>query len=402
MSRKLDILFIAWDSPDVKYLEGLFVPIFRELNRQWGHQVHILHFSWGSEARQSFLSQFCEDREIRYTPLTVSLKPIPSIGKFLTVMKGTSVVRDYVLQNSVDLVMPRSTMPAKMVLPLLRQPRNFNVIFDADGLPIEERVDFAGLKPGSYRHKSLKRIEKKIIKGADGVITRTEKAATFLSSQYDVPLKKFSIVRNGSDSESFRFSADLRHQRRKELGVPDDAFLLVYSGSLGPQYGVEQMIFIHKMLRGQNIDSRLLILTNHPKFLAGQSINSDDQVMVRSVDFRDIPGYLSSGDLGFAIRKDAVSMQGVAPIKIGEYLLNGLPIIASAPIGDSKILLAGQPFIHLLEDYSKERLEEAVRWIERSILKAVFSRQQPAEFARNLFSIEVSAKTYEDAILTVL
>lgn len=401
MIKKLNILFVAWDSPDVKYLEGLFVPIFHHWSLQWGHSIHILHFSWSDSARQHFLTEFCKGRGINYTPVQVSQRPVAAIGKFFTTLKGTSILKRYIQENKIDVVMPRSTMPARMLLPLLSRSRSFKVLFDADGLPIEERVDFAGLKPRSYRYKSLKAIEKGIITAADAVLTRTEKAAVYLSEQYHVPLSKFNVVRNGSDRHTFKFSPELRQTRRKELGVPPEALLLVYSGSLGPQYGVEQMFLINKRLRARDIDSRLLILTNHPHFLSTYAINPEDQIFVRSVEFSEIPGYLSSGDLGFAIRKDTHSMQGVAPIKVGEYLLNGLPIVASARIGDSRNLLAGQPFIHLLEDYSEHSLNEAIQWIEESVVGSNFPREQPTAFGSSLFSIEVSAETYQNAIVSL-
>src|SRR5690606_2193224 len=172
--------------------------------------------------------------------------------------------------NDINIIMPRSTMPARIAIDIMNSTHlsGVKLIFDADGLPIEERVDFAGLKQGSLRYKQLKRIEKAIVEKADVILTRTHHAIAILTEQYKVSLKKFYVVTNGRNESLFnpRRVSD-SGSVRESLNIPPDAEVLVYTGSLGPQYGLDQMLYIHRKLLKKNRKYHLLILTNNPGFM---------------------------------------------------------------------------------------------------------------------------------------
>lgn len=40
------------------------------------------------------------------------------------------------------------------------EKKNLKIIFDADGLPIQERVDYAGLKENSLQYQWLKKLKR--------------------------------------------------------------------------------------------------------------------------------------------------------------------------------------------------------------------------------------------------
>lgn len=46
----MNILFVTWDGPQVSYLEGLFLPIFKAL-KSAGIHVHVLQFTWAEQAK---------------------------------------------------------------------------------------------------------------------------------------------------------------------------------------------------------------------------------------------------------------------------------------------------------------------------------------------------------------
>jgi len=77
-------------------------------------------------------------------------------------------------------------------------------------------------------------------------------------------------------------------------------------------------------------------------------------------EFADIPDFLAAGDLGLSFRKPAPSLAGLSPIKLGEYLLMGMPVIASKGVGDTEELLGGKPFSFL---YEKGKEEECLEWV---------------------------------------
>lgn len=396
-SVKEKILFVAWDNPKSNYLEGLFLPVFARL-QEYGFQFHILQFSWADQDRIEYLTKLCANHGINYQHVRILQRPVAAVGKFLTTLSGSKIIDRYIRAHNIDMLMPRSTMPASMSLPILKKLQKLKVVFDADGLPIEERVDFAGLRKGSFRYRHLKSIEKKILHRATAVLTRTRKAAEILSSQHGISLDKFFVVENGRDEIRFnrkQFAA-ICHSLRTDLGIPNNAFVNVYCGSLGPQYGAEQMLEIHRRLVSRDSRFYFLILTNNPSFL-DEKITGLKNMVIRNVPAADIPKYLSVADVGFAIRKATYSMQAVAPIKIAEYLMMGLGVVASSGIGDTDTLLKEKPFAIVLSDYSETEIERAVTWI-LSRTSAVTGIEAASRFGEEKFSLSKSVQSYLTAI----
>lgn len=390
------ILFIAWDAAHVNYLQSLFLPVFSGLQKEAFCKFDVLHFTWADKEKTDNLFELCARENIPYThiPVRISL-----IGKLLSQRSGISIIRSYVKENSIDAIMPRSTIPASMTLAAVKTLPSVKIFFDADGLPIEERVDFAGLKKGSFRYNALKRIESAILKRADRVLTRTEKAIDILVSQNPALTRnKFRVVVNGRDENFFKRSDEKgRLSMRHKLGIPEDAQVLVYCGSLGPQYGIDQMLYILNAVRKRNPKTFLLLIANNPEGLLNKYDSASLQnVIVKEVAPNEVPDYLSVGDVALAIRKSSFSMQGVAPVKIGEYLLTGLPVVASAGIGDTENMLSGNECAHILNDYSEDSLLQAVSWI---LTDGLHKKHDEARLlGLKYFGLQLAIKSYIAAL----
>ena len=394
MNKK--ILFIAWDAGHVTYMETLFLPIFQYLKDQYDYNIVILHYSWSSEEKVNHLKKICTKQEIEYIHKRVLITPVLGIGKLFTLLNGIFFLFSFLKKRNFDIVMPRSTMPALLCCPSVFLKRKWNLVFDADGLPIEERVDFAGLKKNSFRHKILKVIERNILKRADLIITRSVHASEYLSSVHKIKLSKFLRVINGRDSIIFsREALPTINQLKMELKIPLKAKTLVYCGSLGPQYGIKEMLYIHEQLNTKYSDVYLLILANNPEFLAETIL--DSKVVIRKVDPLEVPKYLSVGDVAFAIREQTFSMCGVAPIKLGEYLLMGLPVLASARIGDSDNFLSNDESVFFLESHSIYELERGMKWIG-DIFEKGCDRNEICNLGKQHFSIEAAGQSYHNAL----
>lgn len=392
----MKILFIAWDAAHVNYLQSLFLPVFSGLQKETSYRFDILHFTWADKEKTNALHELCVQENIPYThiPVRTSL-----LGKLLSQRSGISIIRSYVKENSIDAIMPRSTIPASMTLAAVRAFPTVKIFFDADGLPIEERVDFAGLKKGSLRYNALKKIENAILKRADRILTRTEKAIDILINQNPALTRnKFHVVVNGRDESFFKRSDEqTRLTIRHKLGIPANALVLVYCGSLGPQYGIDQMLYILNAVWNQNRNTFLLLIANNPENLFNKyDAASLQNVVVKEVAPARVPEYLSAGDVALAIRKSSFSMQGVAPVKIGEYLLTGLPVVASAGIGDTEAMLANNQCVHILNNYSESNLLRAVEWITTDGLHK--NDNEARLLGLKYFGLQLAIKSYIGAL----
>lgn len=389
------MLFITWDGPQTSYMEGLFMPIFSQIRKTENIEFHVLQFTWAGKEKVAHVRKVADSMGIQYQAVPICRKPIALLGSIFTLFKGIRIIRDYIKNHGIDIVMPRSTMPAIMMNRLKSQ--NIKILFDADGLPLEERVDFSGLSTSGQQYKWLKKEETKLLTKANGVITRSHKAVDIhiknIGEQYR---SKFAVVFNGRDVTQFQPDENHREQTRKELNFEAEETIFVYCGSLGPQYGWKEMIAVFEKFHAENPTSKFLILSGNAEFTLDKIPAAiSDSVIVKSIPFHEVPKYLNCADIAFAIRKPTFSMQGVAPIKLGEYLLMGLPTIASKGIGDTDDILSKLPQCFLFDHADAEAVDKAVRFSLES--NDVASKNEIRDVTINYFSLEKSAESYRAA-----
>ena len=366
----MKVLFVTWDGPQVSYVEGLFLPIFERLHCA-GLQFHVLQFTWGDAARVEVTRKACEAAGVAYRATPVLRRPV-GLGAMLTAFAGARQIRRAANEWSIDILMPRSNLPAVACL-LAHWRMPLPMVFDADGLPLDERVDFAGSSPSAPAHRFLRDVEAEMVRRADRVLTRSQRAIEILIARGGAGTAhdKFYVVGNGRDAEKFCPGDEaLRRNTRQELGIDEMAPLLVYAGSLGKQYCLNEMLQLLEVVTNRRADARLLILSCSPEIARAAlstrpTLNAASVVM--SVSANEVPRYLACADLGLALRRPSFSMQAVAPTKIGEYLLCGLPVVATKGVGDTDMIGRNAGF--LLERMDRVELERVADWFCDSVLQ---------------------------------
>lgn len=319
-------------------------------------------------------------------------------GLALTLWRGMRKLKSYLRENSIAAVMPRSTNPAIMVnfLYTWLRKRGIQTVFDADGLPLQERVDFLGRDPRGVVLTWLKKQETKCLIHADKVLTRSEKAVDIhLNTLGSSDRFRFQVVSNGRNPTFFTPKKNQRLRIREQMGMGEQDILWIYSGSLGPEYELVDMLTLFKSFRERHPKSQFLILTRNLDFFhAGTPQGTPLGVSVKATSFTDIPDYLSAADVAISLRKPAKSLVGLAPVKLGEYLIMGLPVISTAGIGDTDEWLADKPFCYLYdkENYDSESL---IQWVEAA--KSI-SRTFIRDFGIQRFGLENSISEYLKAL----
>lgn len=393
MSKKL--LFITWDSDASNYLETLFFPILKGLRERGKISPFVWQFSWAGKEEVARLSAMALREGISYTHMPISRRFHPILGTLTAVLKSSKSLKTFIEKNRIEIVMPRSTMPAWLVLRLLPSLSAApQIIFDADGLPIQERVDFAGLKEGGLLHRLLTAIERKMLARADKVVVRSFRARDIhLQRVPDLQDSKFHKVGNGRSEELF-YPELRRNEIRESLGIPRDQWLLVHSGSLSGGYETSKMFELIDSLNKLKISAKLLFLTRDEvtaRQLIPPSLSS--KVLVVTCPFQEIPEFLRAADIGICLRKKAKSIAGIAPIKLGEYLMCGLPVVLSEGIGDFDELMADLPFVFKVGKTFD--VKELGKWVEG--LNGL-REGTVAEFGKKYFSLEATLDSYEGAL----
>ncbi|MFZ7095388.1 glycosyltransferase [Luteimonas dalianensis] len=325
-----------------------------------------------------------------------------SVGGIFSAVRGAHRIRELIRRYEIDVVLSRSTMPALATL-LARIPASTHVVYDADGLPLDERVEFAGQNASGVVLRLLRDVEAEIVRRACRVLVRSRSAISVLVSRAGAGTSdgKFHVVGNGRDPGEFFPSNDGRRSRiRAEIGLAPETPLLVYVGSMGPKYLLPEMLKLFRFVRSKRSDAHLLILTNDPSRvlpLVESESSIADGTHVMSVAPSEVPSLLECGDLGLALILQSYSMTAVAPIKWGEYLLSGVPVVTTSGIGDT-VLISGDcgMVVDMVDD---ESLQSVADWFVQVVLgdREGF-RQRCRALGIERFSLESSIERYRVAL----
>jgi glycosyltransferase involved in cell wall biosynthesis len=382
------ILFVTWDGPQVSYVESLFLPIFAGL-QQNSIKFSILQFGWGESSR---VEAACRRAGIAYRRVEI-MRKFGAPGALASAVFGAFRVRRAIRDWNPTIIMPRSLFAGLAVL-LGNYSCVFPMLFDADGLPADERVEAGIISPNSAAYRALILIERTMVQRSCHTIVRTEDAARILADRAGVDRARFTVVSNGRDPTLFKpADPDSRLQIRKSLGMGDDDIVLVYAGSAGPQYRLDEMAKLIASLRQHLPTTRLLVLSGQCD-VARRAIGSKaDEAIVRSVKPEDVPAYLSIADAALSLRSESLAMRAVSPVKIGEYLLCGLPLIGTLGIGNTRPAEKAGMMV------SADRPPaEIAQWLQEKVRDRLNTVQLAREVGERNFSLDRSVDDYRGAI----
>lgn len=391
------LLFIAWDGSTPHYMQGLFLPIMAGLQAE-GYSVSIMQFSAIEEESVKGLKEQAAAQQVDYQHIRVDRK---SIGFFKALMAGSKRIKRYVKANPDCILMPRSLMPCAMLK--LAGLGKETIAYDADGLKLEERLDFAGWHKGSLSYKIFRMLEKWSYRKADVILTRSYEAKKVMLHDYPLLQEKpVCKVINGKDTSVFKpLSIDGRTSGRLKLGISDSDILAIYCGTIAPQYCLDQMMIWFEWLKEAQPNAKFMILTGDTEKVKQHAIfqKLSNAIVLNTVPASAVPAWLGLADVAFAFRRSSHSMKGVAPIKIGEYLLCGLPVLASKGIGDTEADLAPLIQSYVLNEQEEPSLRSAFEgFLKDSEAGQMVPLKESIERGVECYSLEAAVDSYLEAL----
>lgn len=370
------ILFLTWDGPQVSYLESLFAPIFSKLIER-GYQFHVIQFTWGNKKGTK---ETCRALGVPYKKVSVVNK-LSIIGHLYTLLKGYYHVRRYVNKNPLHAVMVRSVF----LLPIgirLKKKRKLQFIFDTDGLALDERIDTKIWSPCSVVYRMLRDLEYMGLINANLILVRSKKAIDFIKARGggSVETIPIEVVRNGRDEEIFNIRKS--QSLKNKLGISKEEKILIYVGSIGKQYCIEEMFRFFEIFQ-QKHPAKFLILTTQVNELDDffrENKFDRKNIIIKAVPPDEVVDYINIADFGISFRIPSFSMSAIAPIKVGEYLLCGIPILANKGVGDIEEIMNPSGCGYLLDNFSDNSMKRAAEWFDNTIVDKSYVREKGIQY----------------------
>ena len=368
-------LFVTWDGPAQNYMEALFFPIFERALREQ-IDIGVLQFTWASEEVRQRIGASAAKHGLEYRGSDALRRPrqlaVPAMIAY-----GAARVIAEVDRGDWDTLMPRSIIPASMCLLAMKARPHLRLVFDADGLMADERVDFAGWSPTGVQYRLFRDWEAQGVRRASSVIVRSAHAKRILASRAGAHCDpdKIHVIPNAKDDTLFSpGDAASRAKTREGMGIDAEAPLLIYAGSLGPQYHPLGMLQLFERVHALDPRARFLILSGMQEVARELLPRIDkaarENVIIHRCASHEVAPLMAAADLGLSLRQPSFSQQAVCPIKIAEYLLCGLSVVMLRGVGDLDERLADAPALRTLEQVSPESLEQAARWCVEDVMPA--------------------------------
>lgn len=398
----MNILYISWDGEKTSYLESLFSPILSEVSKIDGQKkIYIFQIKYSS------IDIYPKLTHAIYNNIEIIILSIPKklgkLGIVLSIGRAIFDILKLISEKHIKIVIPRSINPGLITLICQKLNKNFDIVFDTDGPNIDPNVELTDLNPLSFTYRFFRDIEYQLLRKSKAVLARSSDGMNIMRYREgpSSDANKYFFTKNGRNTEFFNtHSWSLRDKRKEEIGIPNNAPILLYLGSVGAHYLIKETLEFFQICKNINQKTHLIMIVNDLSAtqVIINELKDQSNIITLSVSYEKVADILNIADLGIAFRRQSFTTKMVCPIKIGEYLLCGLPVIGSPNIGDSSQVITesnGQ----LIYDHTPNELHDAAKWFFETVIPNRYEyMKQCVKIGQKYYSLNAVASIYLRAI----
>ena len=214
-------------------------------------------------------------------------------------------------------------------------------------------------------------------------------------------IKKYSgrediiVIPSCYDENIFYYDAEARYKIRKDFNIYDCTKVICYSGGISKWQRIKDIVSLFKSISNRNNKFKYLFITPNYKemknILNDCNMDINNCILVSCLQ-KDVSKYLSAADAGIIMRNDHIVNYVSSPVKVGEYLSCGLPIILTNNIGDYSEMIQKNK-IGMIIDEKKEMSEQIISFMELNDYNEI--RNNAKKFSRKKLSIGSNLENYE-------
>jgi glycosyltransferase involved in cell wall biosynthesis len=329
---------------------------------------------------------------------------LPRLGtRWLEIPLGALAILRLVLFARVRTIHARSYVPAIMAA-LVRAVTPARVVFDMRGLFVDEYVLEGALVPGSGKLAFTRRLERWLLASSDVIVVVSERFREHLLTEPQfggrVDAGKIRVIPNRVELARFEDAVRSRAETRAARGY-EGSIVGVFAGSTSAWHRLDLTADLMKRVMDERPDVRFVAAvypsTDEAKRLVRELDIPPGRVELLTVGTASIPRIFAACDFGLMLIDSDVSKHVCAPIKFGEYLASGLPVVAGGGIGDACDWIESEELGLLVDPY--DVAESSCRVLDFFRSEAFASgrmRERARAFATARMDMSDTIDQYED------
>ena len=424
-------LYLTYDGLTDPLGQSQILPYLLGLEAK-GISFYIISFekSENFEKHKTTIHGIIKKKNIIWHPLPYHKRP-PVVATLWDISNLRRHAKKLVREKNIPVVHCRSYVTSLVGL-WLKRKHGLKFIFDMRGFWADERVEgrIWNVENPIFKaiYKYFKRKERQFFQEADTIISLTENAKPVIQKMISQPATRSPQTITGKPNQQIAVipcCADLSLFNPKKVDQEwltqinstlnlDFNFKLLYLGSLGTWYMLDEMLDFFEILAEAIPKSQFVILTQdlavaqeklhkhqwthvpgEKKLLENKvwkygKKSSKGEIIFTQATRRYVPAFIEYADASIMFIRPSFSKKASSATKMGEVLAMGKAVVTNTGWGDVELFQANIPNFHTVNGFTAAEYQRIVDDLNMQA-KSSF---ETGKFALDYFSLENGVERY--------
>ena len=389
-NKDRNVLFIAYHAASYPIMESQGFAYTKGLSKQ-GISYSFLTFETKDTVAGSRQCISELGMPVKWRYLLYHKKP-RFLATSLDIICGIFSVLFTIRKNKIAVIHARGFIPAFIGF-LPARLCGAKIFFDTRGLLADKYVGGGLLTHNSPTYRLMRLGEDFLLKQSDYFTVETHNHARIIRSSKNGLSEKMEVIPCCVDIKKF-----YRPLKPNNFNT-NQRFNLTYLGKVGTWYLIGEMLDFFNVMshRIQNAYFTFLTLDEPESIYSVAKDKGVDaaKITVRALKMQEIPDSLKEAHAGIFFI-NPYKRYNSSPIKFGEYLASGMPVIINSGIGDCDEIVLKEKVGVVIRDFSLQEYKRAIEELKGLLSEGDALRERCLKAAEKHFSLEMGINKYRN------